>query len=171
MKLEDFAKQYLDLGDYGDGIVGYGGGTYLCDAVTEIADNRTSIYYSDILKFLVENYEDVNDTINEFGWDGVGKDIIKASQLCEMTMIERDMEDHIPDIVVFGALYDRYGYDEDIPDEVTDAVYDALSNREIDDDWNGRIDTHYEEVFEIIDNALGVNDEDEEEEEGEEDAE
>ena len=90
-----------------------------------------------------------------------------------MTMIERDMEDHIPDIVVFGALYERYGYDEDIPDEVTDAVYDALSNREIDDDWNGRIDTHYEEVFEIIDNALGVNDKDEEEEEEgeEEDAE
>lgn len=158
-------RDRLDLGDYGAEIDnGYNGGNYLCDTISEIADGLTSIYYSDIIKFISGHVDEVNDAIAEFGWEGCGSDLYKAGQMAEYVMIERDMEDHIPDIVVYGALCDKYG--DEIPEDVVEVCLQALSDGEIDDDWNGRIDTHYDEVYDIIERELG-NDEDEEEEDEE----
>ena len=146
----------LDLGDYGDRIEDYSDG-YICDVFSEIADGATSIYYNDIIKYIADHTDEVNDTINEFGWDGVGKDIYKAGQMAEYTTIERDLEDHIDDIIVYAALCDKY--DNDIPEDAFEAVYDNVSNV----DWNDRLDSAIYDALSVLD------DEDEEEEEGEED--
>ena len=60
----------LELGDFGHEFENYSGSTYICDAITEIADNYVSIYYSDIMDFIKNNVEEVEEAIDEFGWDG-----------------------------------------------------------------------------------------------------
>ena len=73
----DFLNDYADADNM-----------YLCDAISEFADGRTSIYYSDIKKFISENVDAVNDAVAEFGWDGCGSDLMKAGQIAEFLTIE-----------------------------------------------------------------------------------
>ena len=80
------------LNDYADA-----DSMYLCDAISEFADGRTSIYYSDIKNFISENVDAVNDAIDEFGWDGCGKDLMKAGQMAEFLTIERKIYDDLSD--------------------------------------------------------------------------
>lgn len=70
---------------------------YLCDAISEFADGRTSIYYSEIKQFISENVDAVNDAVAEFGWDGCGSDLMKAGQMAEFMTIERKIYDDLGD--------------------------------------------------------------------------
>lgn len=146
----------LDLGDYGEDITSYNDG-YICDIFAEIADSNTSIYYNDIIKYIADHTDEVNDTINEFGWDGVGKDIYKAGQMAEYTSIERDLEEHIDDIIVYAALVDKFG--DEIPEDAFDAVYDNVSNV----DWNDKLDSAIYDALSVLDDEDGEDEEEEDE--------
>ena len=147
-------RDRLDLGDYGAEIEDYlTSSGYICDIFSEIADSNTSIYYNDIAKYIANHVDEVNDAITEFGWEGCGSDLYKAGQMAEYTSIERDLEEHIDDIIIYAALVSVF--EDDIPTEVFSEVFDNVSNV----DWNDRLDS-------AIENAVSVlNDEDEEEEE------
>lgn len=138
----------VNLGDYADRLNDYrGSDSYICDIIAEIADSATSIYYSDIIKFISENVEAVNDTIKEFGWDGCGCDLYKAGQMAECQMIERDIYEHLPDALrVLACDYLRYDLGiEEIPEELADVIAEhcdaldscvrAASINEIIDEW------------------------------------
>lgn len=77
---------------------------YICDAISEFADSNTSIYYSSILEFIKHNPDAVNDAINEFGWDGCGRDIYKAGQLAEFSSIQHEIYGDLEDIIKYIAL-------------------------------------------------------------------
>ena len=112
---------------------------YICDAVTEIADGATSIYYSDIAKFIAENVEAVHDTIEEFGWDGCGGDLYKAGQMAEYQVIEQGIYENLVDgllVCAYNFLYYDLNIDA-IPEELDDAIFEwckeAESNDRMDD--------------------------------------
>lgn len=147
-------RDRLDLGDYGENITDYDNG-YICDIFGEIADSNTSIYYNDIIKYIASHTDELNDTITEFGWEGCGSDLYKAGQLAEYTSIERDLEEHIDDIIVYAALVDKFG--DEIPEDAFDAVYDNVS----DIDWNERIDSAIYDALSVLDDE-GDEEEDEE---------
>jgi len=150
-------RDKLDIGDYGDRIEEYNDG-YICDIFGEIADSATSTYYSDIIKYIANHVDEVNDTIAEFGWEGCGSDLYKAGQMAEYNSIERDLEDHIDDIIVYAALVDKFG--DNIPEDAFEAVYDNVNNI----DWNERLDSAIYDALSVLDEE----DEDEDEEEDEE---
>ncbi len=77
---------------------------YICDAVSKFADGRASIYYYDIMQYIKDNPDDVNDAINEFGWDGCGCDIYKAGQIAEYMSIERKIYNDLEDIIKYITL-------------------------------------------------------------------
>lgn len=111
---------------------------YIYDIVSEIADGATSIYYSDIIKFISENVEAVNDAIRDFGWDGCGSDLYKAGQMAEFTQIERDIMDHLSDALRVCAR-DFLRYDlglETIPAELADMVGEWCENATGNDGMN-----------------------------------
>ena len=148
-------RNRLDLGEYGWDITDYDNG-YIYDIFSEIADGNTSIYYGDISKYIADHVDEVNDAIAEFGWEGCGSDLYKAGQMAEYTSIERDLEEHIDDIIVYAAIVKKF--DRDIPEEAFEAVYDNVN----DVDWNEKLEN-------AIENALSVlDDEDEDEEEKDE---
>lgn len=94
----------LETGEYGEELVNYSGSTYICDAISEIADNNTSISYSDIINFISENVEAVNDAIEEFGWDGCGSDLYKAGQMAEYCTIQNEIYVCLDDSMKYYAL-------------------------------------------------------------------
>lgn len=77
---------------------------YICDLITAFADSNTSIYSDDIKTFIVNNFDAVTNAINEFGWDGCGKDIYKAGQMAEFLTIERAVYNELADIVKHLAI-------------------------------------------------------------------
>jgi hypothetical protein len=77
---------------------------YICDAIMDFADGRTSIYYSSIMEFIKDNPDAVNDAINEYGWDGCGRDIYKAGQLAEFSSIEQEIYDELEDVIKYITL-------------------------------------------------------------------
>ena len=115
----------------------YDSNSYICDTITRIADDNTSIYYSDIIKYISEHVTEVNDAICEFGWDGCGNDLYKAGQTAEYMQIEREMYDNFADLVQLYALNHirrEYGYEE----ISEDLWYEIVGNLEIDnnDTWD-----------------------------------
>ena len=151
LKIEDL-KKALDTGDYGDCLCDYSGGNYISDAITEIADNHTSIYYTDIKEFIIENFEAVEDAINEFGWEGCGGDLYKAGQMAEFLTIQNDIYDNIEDCLKLYALnYIEHDCDySEISEELANII-DNITDSDFD---------KFCEIEELIDNYFtGLEDE------------
>lgn len=104
----DFAIDFVN--DYS------GSSEYLGDAISEFADSNTSIYYSSIIEYIKDNPDAVNDAINEFGWDGCGKDIYKAGQMAEYLEIQNELYSEIDNIILLLALKELEQY-ENITEE------------------------------------------------------
>ena len=120
-------KTNLFTGDYGTELLNYNNTSYICDAISEIADSNTSIYYYDIKQFMMDNFDAVEDAINEFGWDGCGSDLYKAGQMAEYITIERDLYNNLDDIIKYLA-YDyliNIGFDT-LDDNIIDNINDEL---------------------------------------------
>ena len=115
--------------EYADQLCDYSGSTCIDDAFHEIADGNTSIYYSDIIKYISDHVEEINDAIAEFGWDGCGADLYKAGQMAEYLGILRDLEENTADAVtIWAADYIRHLYGETISADAWQAIADALEN-------------------------------------------
>lgn len=116
-----------NLNDYRDSDM------YIYDAISEIADGNVSIYYSDIIKFISNNVEAVNDAIAEFSWEGCGSDLYKAGQMAEFVQNEREIREHLEAAILLLAVeYLRWDVEcEEISEELADLIRDWAA--EIDD--------------------------------------
>lgn len=148
----DDLKNDLNTGDYGDSLNDYrDSSTYICDAITEIADNHTSIYYSDILDFIRKNPESLADAVNEGLYDPMQDyDLYKHGQAAEYMVIEYDVYDHLADSLMLAAL-DFIKYDlkrETIPAELADLIRewcDDADNNDSMDEIPDRIREYFAE--------------------------
>ena len=96
-QLSEHAQNFIN--EYGASDSGY-----ICDLISGFADSNTSIYYTDIKNFIVNNLDAVTDAINELGWDGCGGDLYKAEQMAEYLTIERAVYDDLTAIVKHLAI-------------------------------------------------------------------
>ena len=154
IKVSDIVRNKLDsfincLNDYDQG--------YICDIISEIAGSNTSIYHSDIAEFISNNVEEVNDAIEEFGWDGCGSDLYKVGQVAEFHKNENEMYDEL-DEGLFNVALSHIQYTMEI-EEISEDQLDEIEGLCSDTDSNDRLDNFLEKVEKI------VNGEDEEEEE------
>lgn len=156
LKVSEIERNNLDsfidcLNDYDSG--------YICEIISEIADSNTSIYYSDIIKFISDNVEEVNDTIEEFGWNGCGSDLYKAGQMAEYRKNENDMYNELEE-GLFNVALSHIQYTMEA-EEISDEQLDEIETLCSDTDNNDRLEDFLERVEEII----SVEEEEEEEEE------
>lgn len=124
-----------------------GCGSYIEDAISERADSETSIYYSDIIKFISENVEAVNDTIQEFGWDEAGADLYKAGQLAEYLQIENSYRENMEGIIKLAAVLDLIDAGKK---EITAEAWEAIENELENIDESNRFDDITDIVTEAI---------------------
>lgn len=157
LKVSEIERNNLDsfidcLNDYDNG--------YICDIISEIADSHTSIYYSDIIDFISNNVEEVNDAIEDLGWEGCGSDLYKAGQAAECRKNENDMYNELEE-GLFNVALSHIQYTMKV-EEISDEQLDEIEGLCSDTDSNDRLEDFLEKVEEI------VNGEEEEEEEEEE---
>lgn len=148
----DDLRDGLNLGYYGEYLNDYrDSSTYIDDAIHEIADNNTSIYYSDILKYISENPESLADVIDEGFYDpSHNYDLYQHGQAAEYMTIENDIYNHLADALFLAAL-DFIKYDmkrETIPAELADNLRDWCEEDPGDrmDEIPDRIRDYFEEL-------------------------
>lgn len=99
-------------------ICDYSETAYISDIFAEWADGETSIYYNDIIKYISEHVEAVNDAIEEFGWDGCGSDLYKAGQMAEYLEINNWLWEHETEAYkVYALNWFRFEHGEEIRKE------------------------------------------------------
>lgn len=110
---------------------------YICDTFAEYADSHTSIYYYDIIRYISEHVEEVNNAIEKLGWDGCGGDLYKAGQAAEYMQIERDLYEHTAEIIeAYAADYIRNTHGDSIPAEIWEEIADRLNGLDDSNDWD-----------------------------------
>lgn len=151
LRIEDLKKD-LYLGDFGEYFNDYDNG-YICDIITEIADNKVDIYTSDLLEWAKGNYSDIEEALDEFGTptDDSGKaDFLKIIQQGQYYANERDLYDNLEDALKFYA----YDYIEKTLkiDEITEEQNDELLSCFDFDDNNESLENLVEAINEIFTN-------------------
>lgn len=134
--------------DYSRNICDYSGYHYLCDIISEIADNNKSIHCSDIIKFISDNVGKVKDVIDEMGWDGCGSDLYKAGQMAEYLDIERRIYDEL-DEAMLSFCYNYILYDLEIK-EITPEQKDEIESLCYRVDNNETLDTFEDFLKELL---------------------
>lgn len=120
---------------------------YFCDAFPEYADGRVDIYYYDIKQFIINNIELVEEALDEFGWDGCGKDLHKAGQMAQFLQNERQLQED------FEPIKNRIALDY-LEEVLTNEQAEALNKRE---DLTDLIN-ELESDLSIIDECASISD-------------
>lgn len=92
----------LNLGEYGDRITDYTGN--IGDAFSEIADGAVDLYTHDLLKWLPDNYEWLEEADFQGLLEGCKGDLIKMTQMAQYECFTQDMYSHQEDIAKYAAL-------------------------------------------------------------------
>ena len=125
----DEIKKDLAPGEYGEYLTDYiGSDSYICDAYHKIADNNTSIYYHDILKFISENPEALADVVHEGLYEiNRNYDLYQHGQMAEYYTILQNLYEHTEDAIKLAILnYIKYTLKLDEISEEADNEIDGL---------------------------------------------
>lgn len=154
LKIDELKNELeFDENGYARDLCDYSGHKYICDVISDIADSNTSIYWADIIAFISENVEEVNDAIAEFGWDGCGGDLYKAGQMAEFLFIEREINEHLEDgLKNYGINYymEQTGNRDEIPADLWEIIEEAAENNP----------DYLDEITDAIDEYMQEDDED-----------
>ena len=143
-KIEDLKKE-LYTGDFGDCFYDYDNG-YICDIITEIADNHIDIYTCDLLEWAKNNYDYIDEATQEFGRPDT---FIREIQQGQFLYNERNLYDNLED----SLKYFTYTYIENILDikEITEEQNDKLLEFDFDDN-NEQLENLIEYINNIFNN-------------------
>lgn len=117
----------LNLGEYGDRITDYTGN--IGDAFSEIADGAVDLYTHDMLKWLPDNYEWLEEADFQGLLEGCKGDLIKMTQMAQYECFTQDMYSHQEDIAKYAALEGLAAEGVyALADEVYDDVFDGITS-------------------------------------------
>ena len=96
----------FDTGSYGEYLADYAGSNeYICDAIAQIADNHTSIYYYEMLDFIKENPEALAEVIDEGLYDpSHNYSLWDHARAAEYLVIEKDIYSNLVDSLIVANL-------------------------------------------------------------------
>lgn len=148
LKIEELKKD-LYLGDYGEYFRDYDNG-YICDIISEIADNEVPIYYSDIWEEAKENQEYIEEALLEFGTptDNRGQaDLMRIFQQGLYLKNEQNLYENLEESLKF-FMYDYIEKDLNIK-EITEEQNENLLDWNFEDN-NEQIENLIEHIEEIL---------------------
>lgn len=161
--IEDL-QEHLDLGEYGDQITEYTGN--IGDAFSEIADSAIDIYTYDLLKWLPDNYEWLEEADAQGLLEGCKGDLIKMTQAAQYECFTQDVYDHQEDIAKYAALEGLkeagvYALADEVYDDVFDGGTIDFDDNNMDiEDFATEAETAIQDAMDApLYDALGSNDE------------
>lgn len=148
LKIEELKKD-LFIGDLGGNFRDYDNG-YICDIITEIADNAVPIYYSDIWEQAEDNQEYIEEALSKFGTptDSQGNaDLMRIFRQGIYLKNERNLYENLEDILKY-YMYDYIEKELKI-DEITENQNDNLLEWDFGDN-NEQLENLTEHIEEIL---------------------
>lgn len=145
MKIEELKKD-LYLGDYGEEIANYSSG-YVCDIITEIADNNVDIYYYDLFEWAKNNFSIIEEANEELG---INPNIIKQIQQGQFYSYQRDLYENLENIIKYYV----FDYIQEVL-EIEEITEEQLNELEIEIDFTDnseRLENINDEINEIFKN-------------------
>lgn len=154
----------LNLGEYGDRITDYTGN--IGDAFSEIADGAVDLYTHDLLKWLPDNYEWLEEADFQGLLEGCKGDLIKMTQMAQYECFTQDVYDHQEDIAKYAALEGLkeagvYALADEVYDDVFDGGTIDFDDNNMDiEDFATEAETAIQDAMDApLYDALGSNDE------------
>lgn len=143
-------EQNLYLGDYGEYLVDYNSG-YICDCISEIADNNVDIYNYDLLEWVKDNSEYVERAVAEFGVDSRNFDFFGLLQQGQYMQIEYELYNNLDDILTNWIInYIEYDLNiKELTDEQAEQV-GGLFNKFDNNDGFEYVIEKIKEIFEEV---------------------
>lgn len=143
----EIKKLYNKLESSIDCLTDYDNG-YICDIISKIADSQVNIYYSDLREWANGHFEEISETISEFGWDGCGEDLYKAVQIAQFRESENEMYfELLEGLENFALSYLEHGLKiQEITEKSWEEIQDFLS----DIDNNSQL----EEIIDFLDEIV-----------------
>lgn len=126
LKIEELKKE-LFTGDFGDCFWDYNDG-YICDIISEIADNHVDIYNDDLIEWAKENYSYIEEAIQEYGKPDDFFQFIRQGQYYAYSQdLYENLEDSLKNFM--------YTYIQDVLDvnEITEEQNDNLLDYDFSD--------------------------------------
>ena len=149
MKIREY-EYNLDLGEIGDCFCDYNNG-YICDIMSEIADNHINLYNHDLLKWLSDNLANayyIERAVNEYGIDSKDFDFYNLIQQGQFMQNYEDLQEHLNDSLLNYAFNYIEHYLDNI--DVTEEQFDELTLKDYEKFDN------LEEIDDFIKEVLGV---------------
>ena len=161
--IEDLQSS-LDLGEYGDQITDYTGN--IGDAFGELADSNVDIYTHDLLNWLPDHYEWLEEADAQGLLEGCKGDLIKMTQMAQYECFTQDMYDHQEDIAKYAALEGlkeagMYALADEVYYDVFDGITIEFDDNNMDiEDFAAEAENAIQDAMDTpIYEAIGSNDE------------
>lgn len=142
LKIKDLMDG-LYTGDFGDRFCDYNNG-YICDIITEIADNNIDIYYSDLFDWAKGNTTYIDEATAEFGRPDT---FIQEIQQGQYYAYEQDLYENLEDSLKL-FMYNYILYTLDI-EEITEEQDDELLDYDFSDN-NDQLENIIEHINEVL---------------------
>lgn len=141
-------EQNLYLGDYGEYLVDYNSG-YICDCISELADNNVDIYNYNLLEWVKSNSSYVEDAVAEFGIDSRNFDFFRLLQQGQYMQITDELYSNLDDIITNWIInYIEYDLEiKELTDEQAEQVEELFNKYDNNDEFEYIIEK-IEEIFE-----------------------
>lgn len=138
----------LDLGDYGDQCPDYSDDDII-DCIQSVADANVDIYYHDLLKWLPDNYEWIEEAEAQGLLEGTKGDLIKMTQVAQYVCFSQDMYEHQEDICKYATLEALmgegvYAVSQEVADALEDIDYASA------DTFSGLLDDAKEQIQNVM---------------------
>lgn len=142
LKIEDLRKE-LYTGDLGEYFIDYDDG-YICDIITEIADNSVDIYTQDLLDWVPDNYSYIEEANIKMG---VPKGFLNQIQQGQCYYYERNLYENLEDTL---KNY-MYNYIENIlkVKEITEEQNENLLDWDFSDN-NEKLENLIDHINEVL---------------------
>ena len=141
-------EQNLYLGDYGKYLVDYNRG-YICDCISELADNNVDIYNYNLLEWVKDNSSYVEDAVAEFGIDSKNFDFFRLLQQGQYMQITDELYTNLDDIITNWIInYIEYDLEiKELTDEQAEQIEDLFNKYDNNDELEYIVEK-IKEVFE-----------------------
>lgn len=147
-KTLDYKPEKYELGELGEYFVDYSGHHYICDVISEIADNNVDIYTYDLFEWAKRNYEWVEEAIAQGLCDTSNPDIPRMLIAGQYEQNTHDLYEHLDASILNYCLnYIAYDLKQEF---ISDEQFEKLQDKCTDVDNNDTLEMFEEFCTELL---------------------
>ena len=138
---EENKELYIDI----DSFVDYSDNDYICDIISDLADSQIDIYNDDLLEWLKDNYNIIEDANDELG---TPSDILVQCKQGQFYQYNNEMHENLENYIMF-YIYD-YMLNTLKIEEIEEEKYEEIEEELANIDNNNRLN----DIKDLINNIL-----------------